>query len=339
LSVKNKIATFVLKLVVKAQFLKIDIQGTHGLLGKLAELLGTTTEKGYLKIPEKKGKGYLRGFLLGNSIGMMIRNCELYDDILTRRTSTPAPYDRIIMSFNNVFPVKDIADGQTNIQNLPSVQIGKGRLHFEAFYPSHTNFRSIILVIDAPNLKELLGVQVENQVLKTITESDQPMIFEEFISPQIQKVAVEIAENDIPEALHSFYYRLKAEELICLLFAELLKRENTSIQALNEIDAEKIYKVRDKILAQLSTPPALDDLVKEVGMSKSKLKRLFKQIFGESIFNYYQNFRMREAARLLKEHKLTVSEVGYEMGFSNLSHFTRVFEQHIGMKPKKFSQQ
>jgi AraC-like DNA-binding protein len=47
--------------------------------------------------------------------------------------------------------------------------------------------------------------------------------------------------------------------------------------------------------------------------------------------------RMQEAARLLKEKRLTVSEVGYRLGFTNLSHFSRVFEEHIGMKPKKYS--
>ncbi len=46
---------------------------------------------------------------------------------------------------------------------------------------------------------------------------------------------------------------------------------------------------------------------------------------------------MKEAARLLKENKLSVSEVGYKIGFSNLSHFSRVFEKHVGLKPKKYS--
>jgi AraC-like DNA-binding protein len=72
-------------------------------------------------------------------------------------------------------------------------------------------------------------------------------------------------------------------------------------------------------------------------MSPSKLKRLFKQIFGNSIFSYYQAFRMKEAARLLKEEKLSVSDVGYQLGFTNLSHFSRVFKEHIGMKPKQYS--
>jgi AraC-like DNA-binding protein len=45
---------------------------------------------------------------------------------------------------------------------------------------------------------------------------------------------------------------------------------------------------------------------------------------------------MKEASRLLKENKMTVSEVGFKMGFSNLSHFAKAFEQHIGIKPKSF---
>jgi AraC-like DNA-binding protein len=46
---------------------------------------------------------------------------------------------------------------------------------------------------------------------------------------------------------------------------------------------------------------------------------------------------MKEAARLLKEEKLSVSDVGYQLGFTNLSHFSRVFAAYNGMKPKQYS--
>jgi len=72
-------------------------------------------------------------------------------------------------------------------------------------------------------------------------------------------------------------------------------------------------------------------------MSEPKLRKLFKQTFGKGVFEYYQTARMQEATKLLKERRMTVSEVGYQLGFTNLSHFSRVFEQHTGMKPKKFS--
>jgi AraC-like DNA-binding protein len=324
---------------VKAQVLELNVSEPNDVLNKLAEILGTTCEDGYLKVPENKGSGYLRGFYLGNALGMMIRDCEFNEDLLIRRNFNLNPHERVLMSFNNILTPKNKSTERTNIQNLPSVQIGKGKLNLEMFYPSHTNFRSILVAIYVSDLKILLGNQLENSILRTLLENEHPILFEQIITPKIQKVALEVTENEMPKALHPLYYRLKAEELICLVFAELLKRESTSIQAINEIDAEKVYRIRAEIISNLALPPVLEDLAKQAGMSKSKLKRLFKQIFGESIFYYYQSFRMKEAARLLKERRLSVSEVGYEMGFSNLGHFTRVFEEHIGAKPKKFSTQ
>jgi len=93
------------------------------------------------------------------------------------------------------------------------------------------------------------------------------------------------------------------------------------------------------MLGHLEIPPVISELAVSANMSPTKLKRLFKQIFGNSIFSYYQDFRMKEAARLLKEENLSVSDVGYRLGFTNLSHFSRVFEEHIGMKPKKYTKE
>lgn len=56
------------------------------------------------------------------------------------------------------------------------------------------------------------------------------------------------------------------------------------------------------------------------------------------IYDYYQDMRMKEAARLMCEKRLSVSEAGYVMGFENLGHFTKVFEKHFDKKPKKYMQ-
>ncbi|WP_460967882.1 helix-turn-helix domain-containing protein [Spirosoma migulaei] len=57
------------------------------------------------------------------------------------------------------------------------------------------------------------------------------------------------------------------------------------------------------------------------GMSLSKLNRLCKQFFGCGPCSYYQTMRLKKAASLLREKQLSVSEVGYGLGFSNLNHF------------------
>jgi len=118
---------------------------------------------------------------------------------------------------------------------------------------------------------------------------------------------------------------------------ELEKRDEKHLYALNIHDIQTIYKVKEKMFEHLETPPVIKELAVCANMSPSKLKRLFKQIFGNSIFSYYQEFRIKEAARLLKEEKLPVSNVGYQLGFTNLSHFSRVFKKQIGMKPKQYT--
>ncbi|MFA7628740.1 MAG: AraC family transcriptional regulator, partial [Candidatus Dojkabacteria bacterium] len=103
-------------------------------------------------------------------------------------------------------------------------------------------------------------------------------------------------------------------------------------------DIEKILKVEKIILQDLGKPPILPDLARTIGMSETKMKSLFKKIFEDSIYNYYSSARMIEAASILKSNPcLPVSEVGYALGFSNLSHFSKMFKRHIGMKPKEYA--
>jgi AraC-like DNA-binding protein len=105
----------------------------------------------------------------------------------------------------------------------------------------------------------------------------------------------------------------------------------------NNADAEKLIAIRNIILADLSKLPSIHTLAITVGMSETKLKLLFKQTFGDTIYNYYQKVRMEEAAFLLKQAAYSVSEVGYQLGFSNLSHFSRLFQRHYGSTPKKYT--
>lgn len=315
--------------------MELNLKKEFGLLDGFADLLGTEVKNGILKIPENKGHGYLRGFRLENSINMLVRFYEYNDNLLAKRLGSENTLNRILFSFNNIIP--DTHSKSSFLKgDLPSIQIFKGKLNIETFYPGKTKFNSIFIAIDSDNLAKTLGLNIDNAIFRNIITSEQAILFEELISPKIQQVALEIIQSDTPDSLSDFYFKIKAEELIYLTLKELFKRENPTTHALNQIDVQKIYKVRDTILTDLTLTPVIKDLAAQIGMSESKFKRLFKQIFGDSFFSYYQKFRIKEAARLIKENKMSVSEVGFTMGFTNLSHFAKVFEEHVGMKPKTF---
>ncbi|UKB85646.1 AraC family transcriptional regulator [Chryseobacterium sp. MEBOG06] len=313
--------------------MELEIKATEGILflSSIAKSIGSKVEGDLVRIPEHLGKGQIKGYIINSNMGMMIRQYEVHKNLKFKIIANKQKSETIMIAFHNVFREK-----QASRAELPYVQMASAGLDASFFIPAQTKMNSIIIGINAAYLKELLGLKEDHWLLQTIMSNNKPFLFEQIISPQIQEVAAEIVEKEIIEELQKFYLKVKTEELIFLLLLELLKRKDTSISSLNIADVQMIYKVKDKILSRLDIPPNLSELAAFACISESKLKRLFKQIFGNSIYSYYQTIRINEAAYLLREEKLSVSEVGYRLGFSNLSHFSRVFEEHIGIKPKKY---
>ncbi|SFD08740.1 AraC-type DNA-binding protein [Chitinophaga sp. CF118] len=321
--------------------MRSNSSGKSKTLDTSAKTIRGKVQNGVTHIPSNMGTGYIKGFFLNPKLRLIVRQYELKEDWVLDRGIDKEEEKFVVIAFHNIYQSKD--DIKTRLfppsasgKLLPSVQVTTTDLNYE-FLPANKKINSIVITVHADYLKELLQPQKGNTLLQTITSGSLPFLFEELISPQIQELAAEIVRTNPAKELQHLYYRIKAEELIYLLFLELLKRQNITLQTLNVSDIKMVYAIKEKILSNIDTPPVIAELVKISGMSESKLKRVFKQIFGNSIFNYYQSFRMKEAAYLIKEGNLSVSEVGYGLGFSNLSHFTRLFETHIGMKPKKYS--
>lgn len=80
----------------------------------------------------------------------------------------------------------------------------------------------------------------------------------------------------------------------------------------------------------------VEDLAKEVGLSRTHLQRKMKEVTGLNVAEFIRNIRLEQAARLLMEQKINVSQVAYSVGFSNLAHFSTVFKKHFGMTPTEY---
>jgi len=313
--------------------IKVQSREGENFLFSFAESVESKVENGRVNIPSKLGTGYVLGFLSGNHLRMIVRHYELNEDVLIHRQVNSLPSNMIQFSFKNILK----EEGVYKKRLLPSVTISTQGLESEVTIPGNTSFNAINLAIQASYLKQLLDVDIDNTILKSIISNSQPLVFEQLVSAELQQIASEITTKSVLVPLQNFFYKLKAEELICYLLMELMERQDSNLQAVNITDIKALYAIRDKLISDLSEAPLLNELAALGGMSESKLKRLFKQVFGNSLYEYFQTIRMKEAAYLLKQEKRTVSEVGYALGFSNLSHFSRVFEEHVGMKPKKYS--
>ncbi len=89
-------------------------------------------------------------------------------------------------------------------------------------------------------------------------------------------------------------------------------------------------------LGQLSLVPASAALCADVGISRVHLNRKLKEFGMEPPSVLIRKCRMKQAARLLADNKVNVSEVAYRIGFSSHSYFSSSFREFFGLSPKEF---
>ena len=101
----------------------------------------------------------------------------------------------------------------------------------------------------------------------------------------------------------------------------------------NEADRDKIIKAREILLQRIGEPITIKALSRKVAINECYLKKGFKEIFGTTIFDFYQSQRMEHAKYLLYEKGLSVTEVSHLLGYSSISHFSTAFKKQTGIKP------
>ena len=101
----------------------------------------------------------------------------------------------------------------------------------------------------------------------------------------------------------------------------------------NEADREKIILARTILLEHISEPLTIRELSRKAAINECYLKKGFKEMFGTTIFDFFQSQRMEHARYLLYEKGLSVTDVSLLLGYSSISHFSTAFKKHTGLKP------
>ena len=77
----------------------------------------------------------------------------------------------------------------------------------------------------------------------------------------------------------------------------------------------------------------IEQLCDIMAMSRAQLYRKFKALTNRTIIDYLNSFRLHRARQLLEESDLNVTQVAYQVGFKNLSHFSHRFTEEYGINP------
>lgn len=139
----------------------------------------------------------------------------------------------------------------------------------------------------------------------------------------------------------SFGYELdikgKLYSLLSLLFKSNMVINKTNIE--NNHDAnhiDRIKKALNFIQCNYTRKIYIEDLAKEMNMSKYTCCRFFREHFGTTFVEYLNNFRINMAINLFDQNIYSITEVSFMVGFSDSCYFAKVFRSFTNVSPYKY---
>lgn len=99
---------------------------------------------------------------------------------------------------------------------------------------------------------------------------------------------------------------------------------------------ELVLEAQQWLRQRLAKKPALSELANALGLSTRTLNRRFHQATGNSPRAWLRQLRISQARELLRHSNLSVSEIAWQVGISDVSHFGKLFRSQVGMTPRHY---
>lgn len=105
----------------------------------------------------------------------------------------------------------------------------------------------------------------------------------------------------------------------------------------NTVEEKFLDKIEKIITSNLTSPDFnAQEFALQMNVSRMQLHRKLKSLFGVSTSEFIRNERLKLAAKLLKNPKLSVADVAYSSGFNEVTYFSKCFKGHFGVSPSIF---
>jgi len=173
---------------------------------------------------------------------------------------------------------------------------------------------------------------IENMLSgKTVTFSEKNLD----IDFPIQNCINTILKCNYEEPLKKMFLYSKVIELLVFQVESYNRLFDPKVRYIKtDYDKERILFAKDYLVKNLETPPSLTELSRIAGINEFKLKRGFKEVFGQTVFGYLTDVRMELAKNDLLEKQKSITEIAFELGFSSVQHFSNAFKKKYGMAPR-----
>ena len=214
----------------------------------------------------------------------------------------------------------------------------KGTLQYSAEQP----IIFVSVTIEPEIFNSLVDGQTEQmptQFQRMIDGKDQsPCVQTRQMLSAMKKVVQQVLTCPYQGVTKRLYLESKTLELIAYSLHQASESQEQPLQQppLKPAEAERIRWAEKILLDNLSNPPSLAALAKQVELNEYKLKVGFRQVLGTTAFACLREHRMQQAKQLLMTRPLSVVEVARTVGYASETSFSAAFKERFGMSPSTY---
>lgn len=298
-----------------------------------AEQIGAAVENNRLVLNGSADEGSIRLYPLEDGLTLVLTEVKPHVDISMFRVPGESQYLFMKMYLPDYHLNTAVRSTLDNYQiETPGVMLYNSHLELRSLFKSRQRFKIVSFAMQADWIKRTAH---PDAIFSNIELLNSPLFRFEQVSPSVLQSALNLF--DLTADTGSFHLRLKAiaYDILSHLFSSFNKPIVSNLSAARlQSDIETIFRVKAQLeVVENGNYPTIDVLAQQAAMSPSKLKTLFRSVFGMSVFEFYQRNRLNYARDLIQTRAFSISEIGFKIGYSNLSKFSRAYKKQFGYLP------
>ncbi|PWJ44622.1 AraC family transcriptional regulator [Sediminitomix flava] len=308
------------------------------------QLDSSLEDENYLEINEKFGKGSVWRIELEEGLILQREDLCMNDDLYLIRDLE----DKNVESFSFIYQLSSFhLDGQVEEnekvgETRNTTFIFNNRFKFNVRIPAHTQMNHLHIYMTKEWIEKFIAsynIPKSSDLLRLLNDPDVT-IYDE-IGPELLRVVHQMLSYEPIEKLKKAYLKIKVEESFVVAIDMNWKREENfgELSYVHQADFQVVTSIKKDLLDNLISPPSLEEFADRYSMSKSKIQNLFKQVYGSPVFQYLKKIRLEKAMEMLQNQNISISEIGYLVGYTSLGHFSKAFKEFHGILPKDVRKQ
>jgi len=321
--------------------MKIEYSATNAIdfFQRFAEQFDAEVEGNTFSLPAHIGSGNGIFFEIEDGLSFFIYDLQLNTSSrLKRRGVNKSEYFPIICWFSYE-KIEQETDGEKRLISKDSpygIFLASPKIDFSYHIPAKSRIIVLVITITPDWLRKNITDKNNSNLLKLV-ESNKPFAIYEEISFNMDQYLKKLKKLELEDMVSLIHLRSYVLNFLALFISAVEKRTNTTIASnINHLDVEKLFGVRHILTTEYSIHHEIKTLAANTAMSERKLQKLFKGVFGITIYQYALKVKIEEAKRMIETKQFSISEVGYNIGYTNLSHFTAAFKKQVGINPKQY---